>query len=861
MSYPGHQSAAPEGSVTGLSRTRTSPVPGPWYGIGSDPRPGSRDSGLRWRRWVRRFRACIPKSLPGAILALVLAAQWPNLLPAQQEEWEGKEVREVRGGDGWRRHRFENFKLLLNARAGAVYTTDKRKQDYHTLHDRSLFAEVTIEPKVERGMLVVTVSVVEFDLVSNVEFQGHTVYSTSQLMAALRTAAGGYLSPVNLKLDGDTISEMYVNKGYAFFRLRQELRPTPRGVHLVWHINEGPMVSIEAIEFTGNEHISASDLRQYMVTRENDYLLFIPTGKNPYIERTLKEIDIERVKLQYSLEGWLDIHNDKPRPRVFVEDVVFNEEKTAVRILIHVEEGNRFRIRNVRIRGNTIFSEQEIRGWLRCKPGDFYTKRNAGLDVGKIREKYGERAYILAEVEPEELIADSVEGHELDLLFDIKENGKVYVGKVAIQGNTKTRETVIRREITRANFVPGEEFNSRSLEKGINRLRATGWFGGDAHDPSRGVAIRNVPTADPDTQDVTIDVKEGQTGNIRFAAGYSSAFGILGVVEFTQRNFDIADLPKSFSDLVDGNGFAGGGQFLRLRFTPAAKRQSFLAEFKEPYFFGYEIGLGVRGYLTRTLRESWDEQRTGGSLFFEKPFDPFRVELALGGYEIRITDVGSNSPASIVSIAGTNVLMSLTPSIVFDTRNSPLFPSEGALMTLSFEYAGQILPGDFDYNKLTFDSQFFFPIYETESHLKHVLSLQFTFGWADPRRQATSLPIFERYFAGGRGSIRGFKFRGVGPKENGDPVGGMAYVYGSVEYSFPLFTEILRAAVFWDIADLATDLSDLRDTKFRNAIGFGIRFMIPQLSNVPVAIDFGFPLTQADGDEEETVTFDIGRLF
>lgn len=97
--------------------------------------------------------------------------------------------------------------------------------------------------------------------------------------------------------------------------------------------------------------------------------------------------------------------------------------------------------------------------------------------------------------------------------------------------------------------------------------------------------------------------------------------------------------------------------------------------------------------------------------------------------------------------------------------------------------------------------------------------------------------------------------------ESGDPVGGMAYVYGSVEYSFPLFTEILRGAVFWDIANLATDISDLQDTKFRNSIGVGIRFMIPQLSNVPVAIDFGFPLTSADGDEEETVTFDIGRLF
>jgi outer membrane protein insertion porin family len=776
-----------------------------------------------------------------------------------QEDWEGKEIREVLPGTGWRRHRFENFKSLLNARPGQRYTLEKRSDDYKRLFSKGLFTpDIEIDCKLADGMVVVTVSVVEYDIISDVEFRGHSVFSTAQLAAALRIAPDRYLNPAHLKLDKDTLTEMYVSKGHHFFKVREELQAGARGVRLIWHLDEGPMVSVEKIEFTGNESVSTGDLKDYLLSKENSYLLFIPVGKQPFLERNLRE-DVERIKIYYSLEGWLDIHNEKPRPRVFLEDVVFNDAKTAVRIRYHVDEGPRYVIKNVKIRGNTLFPEAEIRSWLVSKPGDFYSEKNSGLDVGKIREKYGERAYILAEINAEKIFA--MAGHELDLLFDIKENNKVYAGKLNIQGNTKTREDVIRREFTRVGFLPGEEFNSRALERGVTRLRASGWFGGDPTDPTRGVGVKTIPTG-PGQSDVTVEVKEGQTGNVRFAAGYSSSFGILGVIEFTQRNFDIADLPKSFDDLISGNGFAGGGQFLRVRFAPAAKRQSGLLEFKEPYFFGEHLGFGIRAYSQNTLRESYDERRTGFNIAFDKPLDPFKIEFVFGGYNIRLSDLDSDAPAQIQDLEGSNLLLSMSLGVVFDTRNSPLFPSEGVKAALIFEYAGQVLGGDFDFNKWTFDSEFYWPIFETESKLKHVVSLNFTFAWADPQRDDLEVPIFERFYAGGRGSIRGFEFRGVGPMENGDPIGGESYLYASLEYTFPLFTEILRGAVFFDVANLQLDLDDFKFREgWRTSVGFGIRFIIPQLSNIPVAIDFGFPLSKEDQDERQTITFDIGRLF
>src|SRR5204862_6248136 len=166
---------------------------------------------------------------------------------------------------------------------------------------------------------------------------------------------------------------------------------------------------------------------------------------------------------------------------------------------------------------------------------------------------------------------------ERDLVYSVKENDKIYGGRIIIEGNTKTREDVIRREFTRTGFLPGEEYNNSNLIRAQQRIKDRQLV--DAQGP--GLAIRTQDTDDPQTRDVIIDVKEGQTGTIRFAAGYSSSFGITGLLEFTQRNFDIADLPSGLDDLVGGTGFAGGGQFFRIRVAPSARRQSYTIDFRE----------------------------------------------------------------------------------------------------------------------------------------------------------------------------------------------------------------------------------------------------------------------------------------
>jgi outer membrane protein insertion porin family len=790
------------------------------------------------------------------VLAIVLALATP--LWAQQEDWENKTISNVTGS-GFVHESKDKSIGYTGLKQGVVLTRERKDLAIKELFKTGKFQDVQIKTKPDpadpKNKINVTIEVVEYIIVEKVEFKGINEIPIATLKPNLRLSAGEPLNPFHLKQDRDYIREQYLQKGYHFSSVEESSKPGTTGVILTWNVVEGPLVTIDSIIFTGNITVDEAELRRFMLSKENDRLFgVILTSKNPFIERNIRE-DIDRIKLYYRLEGWLDIQHGN---NVFLEDLEFNADKTRVTVKIHIIEGERYKIRSVHFEfdptSRRIFPEAEMLTWLVSKPGEPFTENNANKDVQKLRDKYGERAYIQAEINHNEIV-DQFK-RELDLVYSIKENDKIYVGRILIEGNTKTREDVIRREFTRTGFLPGEEYNSANLARAQQRIKDRQLL--DSQGP--GLTIRTQDTDDPQTRDVIIDVKEGQTGTIRFAAGYSSSFGITGLLEFTQRNFDIADLPTSWDDLLGGTGFAGGGQFLRLRVAPAAKRQSYTADFREPYVFGYEFGMGVRLYDINTLWESYDERRLGAAVTVDKRFDPFTAQVTLDMYQIDIRRVDASAPLAVQELKGTNSVFSLTPALILDTRDSFVLPTSGYKLLISEQYAGQVLPGSFDYNKFSFEAEGHLTLAETDNHLKHVMSLQFTFGYGSGVRQTPDVPIFERFYAGGRDRPRGFNFRGMGPHENGDPVGGDALVLGTVEYSYPIFVEFLRGAVFYDIANLTPDIYDLRHEKWRNVVGFGIRFFIPQLGNIPVKLDFGFPLTKRREDDRQTVTFDIGTL-
>ncbi|HYE98300.1 MAG TPA: outer membrane protein assembly factor BamA, partial [Planctomycetota bacterium] len=714
----------------------------------------------------------------GLLLLSAARAGWAQAAP---QDWEGKRIARVETDA-----RREGKPTIINQsglKPGVILTQARLDQAYKSLWAMNRFEHVDIQldtAAAPPGEVFVTIRVREYEHIDRVEFTGAGEVPETQLRQDLRLVSGEPLNPFHLKQDREKLRNQYLDKGYHFSQVEEDVRPSPAGgVVLTWRIVEGPKVGVEEIVITGNDSISASDLKRYMLTKENGTLLFITTSEEPFVERNLRE-DLQRIKLYYQLEGWLDIQVGE---RVFLKDLEFSDDKRTVTIHIHVDEGTRYRIRNVVFdvdpSGPRVFGEEEMRAGLLSRAGEPYTEPNATRDVARLRDRYGERAYIQAEITYD--LVTNVETHELDLVFRIKENDRIYVGRILFEGNTKTREEVFRREFTRTGFVPGEEYNQRSLERAIRRITDRGYI-----EPG-GMNPRRQETDEPRTRDVVVEVQEGQTGSVRFAAGYSSSFGVLGILEFTQRNFDLADIPTSFGDMIGGTGFAGGGQFFRIRLAPAARRQSYSVDFREPFVLGYDVGLGLRAYRVSTLRESYDDERFGGVVSLDKRWEPWAVQVSFKAERIDIENVETDAPPAVRDIEGENRVISLTPAIIYDTRDSIIFPTSGFRASVSVEYAGQVLPGTFDFNKLTWETEGHVTVLETESKLRHVMSYQSTFGWVHGARQDLRVPLFERFYAGGRDSIRGFDFRGMGPHEAGDPVGGEALVFLSAEYSYPLF--------------------------------------------------------------------------
>lgn len=720
----------------------------------------------------------------------------------------------------------------------------------HIANHRLIAEEVPGDPT----SITLTIDVTEYKRVQTVRFRGTYEFEPDDLKGALRIHAGSTLNPYQLKLDQEYLKSQYQEKGYHFATVRHETEELGGGlVRLTWQIVEGPEVEVDEILFSGNVSIDTDELLDIMSTRESG--LF---SSPPFIERKLL-LDLERIKLYYWLEGWQDIYDTSDGERVILEGLDFSEDRAEVDVRIHIREPERYAVKSVSLEGNTIFTRERIMEWVPLEAGAPASERQVGEYLKVLQGRYHEQGYIMARIIHEWVQESPEDAGKLALRLRVEEGRKMRIGRIDVSSNSRTKDEVVRRELR--DFAPGEYYNEDKLERGINRLYDAQYFTYGTikfwhEEPAAG--------GDPLTRDVKIEVKEGNTGSIRLLGGYSSSFGFLGVFELTQRNFDITDTPDTFGELLSGDAFVGAGQIFRFRVMPAQRRQSYSAEFREPYIFGEPIGGTIRAYDITTQRRSWDEETLGGNFTLDKRWDNLVVELGFTGFQIHIDNVERDAPRIVRREAGTKFLTSVTPGIRYDTRDSISIPTEGFLGESMVEVAAP--PGNFDFYKWDGNVEYHLVLHEAEERnrlSRYVLSSRLDLGYGQPYSDGQDIPIFRRFFAGGRGSIRGYEFRGVGPHDGDDPIGGKVLAAGTLEFTMPLFVDFLRFATFYDVGTVANSLSEVGGPggEFRHSTGVGFRVIIPFLGNTPVALDFGFPLNEIDGDDEQLITFDVGRLF
>jgi len=710
-------------------------------------------------------------------------------------------------------------------------------EDIKRLFALGKFDDIQIVLSPVPGGIKVIYQLTESAIVKKVVLEGNRHIKDRTIKPDLHLKEGQVLQPHLLRLDEDLIAEKYRNSGYANVEVRSEA--TEDGSVVTFHIQENPKVAVAKIVFRGNHSIKSKKLRKQMKTRRRRFPAFFFPGR--YDPEKVKA-DVFAVQEHYRNQGWLNA--------VAAEETQYNAERDRITLTIHVREGRLYRVSSVAVSGNTIFPQAEIRGLLQLRKGQPFLAQALQDDIATLRELYGTQGYIESKVEHQ--IIHSADAPEVAVELQIDEGIRYYVEKVKIGGMDRIQDRIIRRELT---LHPGNRFDTSLINDSVRRLKNTGFFDMTSQDA---VAIDYEPGSRPDSKSLLLAVKEGKVGDISFGVGASSNTGLFGDITLTHRNFDLFDLPKDAKDFFTGNAFVGAGHILSLRARPGFQRKDYMISFTNPRVYDSPYSFGTSLYYRTRVWDDYDERRIGTTLSVGKRLTRDLVVRLTGKYDnIDISDVDNDAPQDARDVEGTHDRVAMELSMDYDKRDSRFLPSKGHLASAGIEGT----TADVEVVRAEVRGSKYYTVGNYRGWGKHILSLRTRLGAIAPYG-GEGVPIFERFFVGGTGSLRGFDFRGVGPVDSvtKDQVGGKYLGTASMEYSMPIAKNIVRWHVFLDGGSTEDNFVDvISDARLAWGVGLELRF--PMFQFVPVTMDFGFPIIKQANDDTTIFTFSIGSGF
>ncbi len=715
---------------------------------------------------------------------------------------------------------------------------------------------------------------------------------------------GSVYDPAEIERGVTEVQDYYEKKGYFAASVRHvpEVDRETNEVAVDIEVEEGPRAFVSNVNVVGNEAVPTKEiLRAIKTSTRKKFLPFIfGSGK---LKRYVLDEDLDRIRVLYQQKGFLDIAvqgarctecgsiyhplQGDPEHQVLpgtpfeelpddwvcpdcgkgketfeqlgIELTVLPEGKTIrivdptenlldklgrewpapskkrrIVVTVHLHEGSRYFAGTFSVEGNSVFSEKELRSVCSLKEGDPFDPFALERDRTAIYDKYGERGYIDAMVSVGRVPA--AEPQVLDVVYSITENDQVRIGKIEITGNLITKDKVIRREIA---VNPGEVFDMRRVRQSVQRLKNLNYFGDPANPAVEGVIAYDRPTDEEGVRDLVFEVKEMPTGRLWFGGGVSSVYDVFGTFEITQSNFDW----KRWRSPV----LRGAGQKARLKALIGTERTDFIFSFTEPWLFDRRLALGFDIFRTdkRYLSEEryYDQKNTGFDVSLFTSVAPATRAGLIYKLENVDIDVSADASETIQREAGEKLMSSLTFRTIRDTTDSYLMPTRGMRAQADLQVAGGFLGSEEEFYKHEYRIAQYIPLYGK----KHVLRLLGRIGFADEFGDSERVPIFERYFLGGPTTVRGFKYRKVGPKDVfGEPIGGNSSLLLSAEYEYPIYGP-LRGAVFYDTGNVWVDSYEIDPSDLRAGTGVGLRINIPLMGRpIPINLDYGWPI---DRDE------------
>ncbi len=718
---------------------------------------------------------------------------------------------------------------IIQTRAGSEYSSVRINKDLERLIERGLVHPDTRVAVAPHGKGVrVTFEVKSASVMGGVGFTGNRRFKERELREGISErnkmgkpyesslGSGRVLNDRELSRAQDAIIRMYQEAGYPDVKVSWRNVSTERSAYndVIFDIVEGREVSMNNIDFVGNREFDSEQLRQLMKTKERGFFTWIT--KSGRIDREQVEDDLQAIVRQYRNYGYL-------RARIanveyFGSPNTTGRQKLSMRVTI--EEGPRYRVRNVTFGGIKAYTPAELEPGLSMLGGDIYSLKKVSDDTQMIRKYYGAKGYADAEVRPDinEVGVDSKGVRLIDIRYDVEEGGRYAVGKINVRGNTKTKPHVILRELP---LKPGNYLNSVDLETARKRLENLNYFGG--------VSVSQTSSATPGYRDINVDVAEKMTGSFTLGVAFSTVENVYLYATVTQSNFDIRGLTNGV--------FVGGGQRLTFSGKLGTEYQSASLYLMEPWFLDRKLALGNEIYYSTAsyMSDYYEQENYGYAVSLRKALDDvnsLKLEYRIEAYSF---DPEWDAPPFFLEACDRDYTRSnIRLTYEYDTRDAIITPRKGGNFEFFASYSG---PGSTVQTYSTGISGSYF----YNSFWDSIFSVHFAAETVDTVDSDKEVPIFERCYLGGQGDLRGFRYRDVGmidEKLAGDEtMGGKSSAYAQFEVTIPLI-ESIRFATFVDVGFVHKDSFDFEPSEFAADYGIGLRINLPM---GPLAVDYAIP--------------------
>jgi outer membrane protein insertion porin family len=710
---------------------------------------------------------------------------------------------------------------IMRTRVGERSSPEMRREDLQSVYNLGYFSEdIRIYKEDLDDGLKITVSLRENPVIEDITVIGNMGIKASKIIAFLPFKKGEILPSAAVIKGRMEIERLYSNNGFKNSRVKirtDEVENEKKALVTVV-VDEGKKVLVKDLVINGNENYSAFRLR-FLLDNKGSWSFI----RNYYDETTFDD-DLETLRRFYRNRGFLDIEVKRGRPE-------YNEKKGWIRPVIEIKEGPRYKVNDVLVKNATLFTKDEIAEKFSSLTGNFFNASKYAKAMQNLKKLYGDEGFIRLEVSPD--FRRLPEGHYIDLVLEIKENERVYVGKIKVRRLGFQRGTpessidkmynkfspppedeVILREVT---LKPGEAYRTFDEVRTVERLKRLEIF--------EEVSITREPTEDKDVRDVVVNVREGVTGNIIFGVGYGDSPGGYFQVRVNERNL--------FGDARD----------LRFNALLGTKRSSYHISYLDRYFRDTDKSLEFQLYRDTYGRREYSERRYGSALEIGKPLSEYvRAFIRTRVEHVNFFDEDDDIREDLDSYA----LATARLRVIEDRRDDTWWPTRGYTRGAGIEvgYADGPLA------KLTMEASWFRKIYK-----ELIYAVDFSGGLIP--YNSRKVGITERFFMGGSNDLRGFSFRGAGPMDDGEDdmaIGGSTKLLLKNELRYPIYGD-LKGVFFLDTGML--DESIGLDTP-RVSVGTGVRIKV---SIIRLYLDFAKALCEHDDDDTQIFHFRLGAAF